>query len=861
MDKKNIETIYGLAPLQQAFLWHSLRSSSQAGLIHMCCTLRGDVNAELLQQAWEFVVAQHPALRTSVHWEGVKQPLQVVAKRAATPWTYLDWQGQNNQQTTLANFLVEDRQLGFELTQAPMARLALIRLDTTEYELVWSCHHLMLDGWSGALVFNQVFDCYQALHQGQSPVVKAGTTYQRFISWLKQQDQAAAEAFWREELKGIEAATELPIWPGERPGGGAMSGPKTLPTGGVEPNLSRVNPGEDLENQAPSPAVTFSAAVTATVQEILRSHHLTLNTLMQGIWAILLHGYSGQSDVLFGATVSGRQGDLAGLESIVGMLINVLPVRAKIVPKQMILNWLRNLQTQQTLANRYGYAAPDQIQSWSGVSGRLFDSLLVIENYPTQTTSDRSLQVENMRSGLVSTYGLTVIVKPGNRLTVRLQAEAPDPTILTTLLDQFQTVLAAIIENPEQSIEDILPAQPWLVAKQSLGSSVDTAANLSRDQLEGRFFAPSNPLELKLTQIWESVLGVSALSVEDNFFDIGGDSLLAVQLFNQMQQQLGCDLPLATLFQAGNVRQFAALLSQEQSSSQSNSQSSSQWSSLVPIQTSGSKLPLFFHGGSADALTWARFSHLLGTDRPFYALQRPDLDGSEVTHTTVEELAKDCVKEMRMVQPRGPYLVGGHCLGGAVAFEIAQQLQADGEEMESVVLIDAYRPGERPETPLVNLQSNLQLGMFWLQKNYYYHGGWENLAGLPKKIWRKARPGGAPLAGNIKRADDNLHSPRAASPQTKHPKVPYEYRYARAQKANDLAAALYVARPYAGKVKLFRAKIQILDWYFGPALGWQTVAKDGVELTKIPGFFGNLFNQRSTPLLVEHVKRYLAGLK
>ncbi|NEQ53626.1 MAG: alpha/beta fold hydrolase [Leptolyngbya sp. SIO3F4] len=835
MDKQNIETIYALAPLQQAFLWHSLQRSAQDGLIHMRSTLRGSADATLLQQAWDFVVAQHPGLRTSVHWEGVKQPLQVVAKRAVIPWTHLDWRDRDDQQTALANFLDEDRGHGFELTQTPISRLALIRLGETAYELVWSCHHLMLDGWSGALVFNQVFDCYEALRRGEGPVVKAMPTYQSFVRWLKQQDEKAAAVFWQETLKGVVEPMGLPVFD------------SAYAKKGIKNAEDRV-----------SPVLRFSPEVTAELREILRSHRLTLNTLMQGIWALLLHSYSGRSDVLFGATVSGRQGDLAGVESIVGMLINVLPIRVKIVAKKMILNWLRDLQTQQATAGRYAYASPDQIQSWSGVSGHLFDSLLVIENYPIQATSDRSLQVENMQSGLVSTYGLTVVVKPGNELTIMLQAQEPYREVLTTLLDQFQTVVEAIVENPERSVEEILPVQTLLVEEQSVESGSDITANLSREQLEGHFFAPSNLLELKLTKIWESVLGVSPLSVEDNFFDVGGDSLLAVQLFNQMQQQLDCALPLATLFQAPNVRQFAALLSQEQPIST--------WSSLVPIQTSGSRTPLFFHGGSADALTWARFSHSLGSERPFYALQRPDLDGSEVTHTTVEELATDCIKEMRMVQPKGPYLVGGHCLGGAIAFEIAQQLQADDEDLVSVILIDSYIPGKLPETALTTLQSRLQLGVFWLRKNYYYHGGWENLAGLPEKIWQKFMPTKAfpDNVGSVKSETihtDSSNTNPTQSEETKETKVPYEYRYARAQKANELAADLYVPQPYAGQVKLFCADIQILDWYFGRELGWQTVAKDGVEMTKIPGFFGNLFNQRSTPLLVEQVKTYLAGLQ
>ena len=216
-----------------------------------------------------------------------------------------------------------------------------------------------------------------------------------------------------------------------------------------------------------------------------------------------------------------------------------------------------------------------------------------------------------------------------------------------------------------------------------------------------------------------------------------------------------------------------------------------------------------------------------------------------------------------MVQPKGPYLVGGHCLGGAVAFEIAQQLQTDGEEVESVVLIDSYRPGALPETPLVSLQNRLQLGVYWVRKNYYYHGGWAKLAALPQKIWQKLVPVGGPLTPpELEEFDSTQDSSSFEKAEVRlAPQVPYEYRYARAQKANELAAERYVAQPYGGQVKLFRAKHQILDWYFGRGLGWQTVAKDGVELTTIPGFFGNLFNQRSTPLLVEQVKAYLTKLQ
>ncbi|MGD1805288.1 condensation domain-containing protein [Dapis sp. BLCC M126] len=834
MEKQNIEAIYPLTSLQQAFLWHSLQTSSQAGLLHISCDLHGEVNQVVLKEAWEFVFSIHPALRTSVHWESVKQPLQVVGKQVTLPWVKLDWQGKEDRDSVLADFLIEDRNEGFDLTQPPISRIALIQLSALDYKLIWSCHHLMLDGWSGAVVLNQVFDSYEMWLKGESSSIARPQTYQNYIRWLKQQDESAASHFWQKMLDGFTTPTPLPI----------------------------SQPREKNSSQTESISIAISEEITSEIGSFLRSHRLTLNTLIQGIWGLLLYAYSGKTDVLFGATVSGRQGDLAGVETIVGLLNNVLPIRVQIYPEENILSWLENLQTQQAKASKFAYASLVQIQTWSQLSKPLFDSLLVIENYPMKIAeSCKSLQVDNVESGIISTYDLTIIVIPRNTLTVKLcyKDRHFEPQIIQTLLEKFEQILNNIIQNPLQAIAEIVPLTDSVIRESHSPKTIshtNSSLKLNREELEGSFFTPQNPMELKLTQIWESVLGVSPLNVEASFFDLGGNSLMAVQLFNQMQQQLNCTLPLASLFQAPNVRKFARLLSQEQPVSQ--------WSSLVPIQSNGSKLPFFFHGGSADALTWARFSHLLGSDQPFYALQRPELNGGEISQNTAESLAEACVKEIRMVQPQGPYLIGGHCFGGAVAFEIAQQLQAQGEDIASIILIDAYCPNSVSINAISELQTKLQLGVFWLRKNYYYHGDWSKVKLLPQKVWQKLGNKKKPHPKTINTTDTNVVSEIAKNTsklaKTTKQKMSYEYLYARAQQANEIAANNYLPQPYSGKIKLFRAEVQMLDWHFGFPLGWQKVAKDEIEVTNIPGFFGNLFNQKSGLLLAEQVKNYLLNV-
>ncbi len=874
--KQQVASIYPLASLQQAFLWHSLQTSAAAGLLHMRCTLHGEVDTTLFQRAWNTAVAGHPVLRTSVHWEGVKRPLQVVAQQVNLPVAVLDWRDNVSVERQIEDFLQEDSDRSFILTQAPISRLTLIRTAQTTYEFIWTCHHLLLDGWSGALVLNQVMESYEALRQGKVLSPAATPTYQTYIRWQQQQDAAAAKAFWQKTLRGFATPTPLPF----------VDTSVDLP---------------ETERQAEA-AVVLTVEETAAVNAFLRSHRLTLNTFMQGLWALTLNGYSQSSDVLFGATVSGRQGDLAGVASTVGLLINVLPIRMKISASMSALDWLQSWQQQQAEMTPYAHASLTDIQAWCELSGRLsgrpsgrlFDSLLVIENYPMSLQADAaSVRLENMRSGVVSTYGLTVLVKPGDALTLSIASAYAARSDIQDVLQQFHQLLTAIVTTPTASVEEAVAAGDFsaissrsatlLASPSGVDVHADYLPDLSREALADSFTAPRNSLELRLLKIWSAVLGpaseratearaASQLTVEDSFFDWGGNSMQAVQLFNRMQTELDCTLPIATLFQAPSVRQFAALLAKSKAEVDGGS-AAIQWSSLVPVQPSGTERPFFFHGGSADALTWARFSQLLGANQPFYAFQRPDLDGRDSLPLTVEALAANCIAELRNVQPEGPYILGGHCFGGAVAFEMAQQLQAQGQAVASVILIDAYRPEVLPKTRRIQLQTQLNLGIFWLRKNYYYYGNKENISRLPSRLWQRIRPakGRSTLAAE-KPAVVEISMPSETSSEafsgafseanSEQPdEMSYEMRYERAIAANEIAVAQYQAQPYSGDLKLFRARVQMLEWYFGLMLGWNSVVNGKLSASVIPGFFGNLFNQRALPTLTAQVKKHLNTLK
>ena len=384
-----------------------------------------------------------------------------------------------------------------------------------------------------------------------------------------------------------------------------------------------------------------------------------------------------------------------------------------------------------------------------------------------------------------------------------------------------------------------------------------------RPELEKVFVAPRTPLEQILADIWAQVLGVEEVGIHDNFFELGGHSLLAVKLFAQIKHKLDKDLPLATLFQAPTIEELSAIISEKGWVTS--------WSSLVAVKPNGSQQPFFFHGGAADALTWARFAQLLGEDQPFYALQRPDLDGKEVRHNSVEELAAACLEEIRTIQPKGPYLLGGHCFGGTVVFEMAQQLHAQGEQVALLALFDAYPP--RASQNKINrnslsfrIQASFHKFDFWLYKTYYYHGLKLLKGGVKEKLDYIRQNIVAKIAAkqkqkiDVQQVDQSVNY-ESYSHQNSQDTLAHELRYLRAEKVNREAGNNYLPQVYSGTITILRAKKQFAEWYLGEFMGWDKLTSKGVEKYEISGLAGNLFNQTSAPLLADQLKLCLDGVE
>nr|AXN93625.1 PuwH [Symplocastrum muelleri NIVA-CYA 644] len=437
---KNIEAIYPLSSMQQGILFHTLyEPESGVYFEQFSCTFSGNVNVLALEEAWQQVVDRHPVLRTIFVWENRKKPLQIVRKQAKLPWTNYDWRSLTpiEQQEQLEALLMAEQKQGFKLDQAPLMRCSLIGMREDTYEFIASFHHLLIDGWSIPILFKEVFVFYEAFNRGDRLSLPSPRPYQDYISWLQRQDLSIAEAFWRHNLEGFTTPTPLV----------------------VDRALFHKSHHQGITQEK---EFQLSVTATATLQSFAQQHRLTVSTLVQGAWALLLSRYSGESDVIFGATVSGRPPTLSGVESMVGLFINTLPVRVQVAEDMALLTWLKQLQEQQVEREQYSYSPLVEIQGWSEIERGipLFESLVVFENYPIDASLQEplgSLEIDNVRSYEKTNYPLTLVAASRQELFVRIIYESDrfEADTITRMAGHFQMLLEAIATNSEQRLAEL----------------------------------------------------------------------------------------------------------------------------------------------------------------------------------------------------------------------------------------------------------------------------------------------------------------------------------------------------------------------------------------------------------------------
>ncbi|MEJ2633926.1 MAG: amino acid adenylation domain-containing protein, partial [Calditrichia bacterium] len=459
--QNNIEAIYPLSPMQQGMLFHTIYYPTSGEYFEqLSCTLAGDLDMDAFIKAWQQAVNRHTILRTSFVWKKLDKMLQVVHRQVNVPYKILNWQhlSKKEQEAEFGKFLKQDRIKGFDLSKAPLVRFVSIRISESQYKFVMSHHHVLIDGWSLPILLKEVFTFYAAFHEGNDLKLSPARPYHDYINWLQRQDMTKAERFWRSYLKGFVAPTPIPL-------------------------LRRTEDEVNRYQSYSKERITLPASDTQALQQLARENKITLSTVIQGAWALLLHKYTGEDDIIFGMTVSGRPAELPDVESMIGLFINTLPVRIKIRNNMPVWKWLKKLQADQIELRDYEFTPLVQIQGWSEISRNLplFQSLVVFENYPLD--SSLRVQVENLNFQDIKTYSRTnypinLISAPEDEIPLILAYDSSrfERKAVRRMLAHLQILLSSFatqIDKPMIDLSVLTDEELDLLKKKWVGTQTD----------------------------------------------------------------------------------------------------------------------------------------------------------------------------------------------------------------------------------------------------------------------------------------------------------------------------------------------------------------------------------------------------
>lgn len=623
MQKRNVEAIYPLSSQQSSMLLQSLDPSHpDLAQVQVRCHLKGDLNFEVFQKAWRELVSRHECLRSSIHWQDLSQPVQVVHKEVEWAWDYQPAPGQSLKNGPL------------KLDRAPVARTALVKLGPDLHQLEWTCHHLLLDGWSAPLALQELLEIYDRQSSSERPSKSPTGSYGQYVRWRQSRSEEEAQRYWRELFADFEPSRRL-----------------------ASPGVTRQVSGLTKLDQ---------------LRPTLKEWGVTPATLLVGAWSLVAARLLGRDDLTVCVAVSGRGAGLPGIESIVGPLSNVIPMRIRLDQNQAPAEWLRDLQLQSATSQRYEDTSLAHIQEWVG--RRLTGNLVAVQNFSLGSLRGKKLKIEDYESDFSTGFPLNLVVRP----------DAGGWELRLIYREQLLSEVGA-----RQALEALLEVVDAIPRAESVSQLLGAHIELSRTDCPGggSVKSPRNATETRLAELWARLLQVR-VGVEDDFFDLGGDSLLALQMMAQVKQLFEKQIPLATLIERRTIRHLAEAI---------DDGVSPRWECLVPIK-SGSRPPLYcVHGQGGHVLFCDRIARYLGPEQPLYGIQVMGAEGGP-THETCEELARHYLKEVRDLQPQGPYYLTGHCMGNLIAFEMAQQLLDEGEEIGLLAIVETHIP--RPKLPL-----------------------------------------------------------------------------------------------------------------------------------------------------------------
>jgi hypothetical protein len=391
LDQDNIEDILALTPLQEGMLYHYLKDlESELFIEQLNIRISGEINVDLFEKAWNVVIHTNEMLRTIFRWEKLEKPIQVILKKHHIEPGYYDFSDMAVSEVRKCLEEVKKKKRRIDLHNKPFS-VTLCKLEKDKYEMIISNHHILYDGWSNGIILKEFFNTYTSLSDGSKPERPVKTQYKEFIKWRSSHDSNEELKYWQIYLKSIEVQTRL-----------------------SSNSINRNKKGKCLIQTA-SYQTKFKKNFTNKLETFVKKHKLTVASLLYSTWGLLLQKYNDRNDVIFGTTISGRSAKIRGIEEIVGLLVNTLPLRVRRFPQEVIGDLLSRINMDLQAREKYETTALTDIKEYSELNNNeeLFDTVVVIENYPL----DRRLILENSRLEVES---CTIFENPHYDLTVEI---------------------------------------------------------------------------------------------------------------------------------------------------------------------------------------------------------------------------------------------------------------------------------------------------------------------------------------------------------------------------------------------------------------------------------------------------------
>jgi non-ribosomal peptide synthetase component F/thioesterase domain-containing protein len=757
--------------------------------LHMraCVRLTGALDVPRLEESLQALVRRHEILRTTFSSRD-GELLQIIApsRKLSLRVTSLEQAVNGSLDTKLHDAIRTEVSAPLDLADGPLMRARLIRLASREHVLVLTTHHILVDGWSQNVIQRDLWTIYEALAEGREPSLPILTIqYGDFAHWQREwldSDQARIElGYWKKQLAPPVAVLNIPT---DRP-------PRNRPA-----------------HEGAMETLLLPKDLIRSLKNLSQSEHVTMFMTMLAGYSALLHGLTGQDNFVIGSPVANRNGET---EPLIGPFAGPVALRLNLTGNptlRALLERIREITLEALSHTDLPFEVLLEKLQVRAVQGRnpLSQCYFFYQTAFLQPRELGELTVTPLPDFALGThYELQMGLlerREGVRAQLEYNPDLYDGATIQSILGDYCRILEAIVQDPEARIDQLcgfVQQKPAVAAELS-----------SRD-----FVVPRDEIEKQLAEIWEKVLGVRPIGLHENYFELGGTSLLAVRLFAEIDKAFHTKLPLSSLFEAQTIQELAETLR--------HADGAPTWSPLVAIQREGSRPPLFcIHGAGGNILIYRELALRLGADQPVYGLQAQGLDGELPALGTIEEMAALYVEEIRRIQLHGPYYLGGYCMGGTIALEMAQQLNGMGEETALLALFDTMN------------WSKVSTARIW-QKPYHiaqrvgFHGMNFFLLDFQDKIkffkgkfkalrsrsyvWRGM------LLGKLgqKRSESSNKS----------------VLLARIWEANDRAILTYIPRAYAGKIADFRPMVQYAR-YSSPELKWGQLARGGQEIITLP---------------------------